>query len=462
MEMIQNAYQGFAKQNYTMLDNLKLGYGGTKEEMERLVADAAKIDKSINANSLSFGNIVKAINVVQKEMGIYGTTALEAEKTISGSLASMKAAWNNLITGMADDSADFDTLIGNMVGSVGTFAENLLPRVEVALDGAVKLIEGLLPKIIEKLPSLLEENLPNLVSSAMTIVEKLISLIADNADTLSESLVNAISSIILHAARNTPKLIGSIIDLVLSLITELGKNLGTIIPELISSIINVITEIAIRAPELTDAIFAVIDGIVNALTSPEGIVKMTVAGFQLLVGLISGIVGSVPKLIGNITMILPKIIDSFLDADWKGVGKDIVDGVLGGLKRAWKNLKKWFIDSWNNLVGGVKDLLGIHSPSRVFAGIGKNMALGVGEGWDDTFGDVEDDINGSMDFGETDYGITTSSTSIGDFGGGSSAYSYGSAQNVNVTVGIDNNANAMGLARALLPFLKIAEKEVYA
>ena len=136
--------------------------------------------------------------------------------------------------------------------------------------------------------------------------------------------------------------------------------------------------------------------------------------------------------------------------------------MLDGLKKAWTSLKKWFTNAWDGLVGGVKDLLGIHSPSRVFAGIGKNMALGVGEGWEDTFGDVEDEIDNSLDFGEADYGVTTSSTSIGDFGGSSSSYGYGGSQNVNVTVGIDNSANAMGLARALLPFLKIAEKEVYA
>ena len=128
MELIQNAYQGFAKQNYTMLDNLKLGYGGTKTEMERLIADASKLDSSIDANDMSFGNIVKSINAVQREMGIYGTTALEAEKTISGSLNSMKAAWSNLLTGIADDNAEFDILINKMVESVGTFAGKILPR----------------------------------------------------------------------------------------------------------------------------------------------------------------------------------------------------------------------------------------------------------------------------------------------------------------------------------------------
>jgi hypothetical protein len=129
MEMIQNAYQGFAKQNYTMLDNLKLGYGGTKTEMERLVSDAAKLDSSIQANDLSFSNIVKSIHAVQTEMGITGTTAKEAEKTISGSAASMKAAFGNFLTSLADDNIDTAKAFEDLKDSVGTFLDNVMPKV---------------------------------------------------------------------------------------------------------------------------------------------------------------------------------------------------------------------------------------------------------------------------------------------------------------------------------------------
>lgn len=395
--------------------------------MERLIADAAKLDSSIQANDLSFGNIVKAIHAVQNEMGITGTTALEAGRTISGSVASMKAAWTNLITGISDKSADLEELVDNLVTSVvgdgtennlGVFG-NIMPAVETALNGAGELVERLFPEIIKRLPKILKETLPELVQGAMSVVESLIYAISENSNQLSDSIVSAITSILMHAAQNTPKLIGGVLDLILAIIKELGNNLGTIVPELITSITNVTTEIAKRAPELTDAVLAVIDGIINVLTSPEGIVKMTVAGFQLLFGLISGIVGSVPKLIGNILMIVPKIADSFLDADWKGVGKNIVDGIWGGLKNNWENLKKWFTDAWEDLVGGVKDLLGIHSPSRVFAGIGRNMALGVGEGWDDEFGDVEKGINGSMAFDDATFGVSSYSGGgmLGGFGG---------------------------------------------
>ena len=181
MEMIQNAYQGFAKQNYTMLDNLKLGYGGTKEEMERLIADAAKLDSSIQSNDLSFGNIVKAINVVQTEMGITGTTALEAGRTISGSVGSMKAAWQNLLIGLADGNADIETLVDDLVTTiVGDGTEknlgvigNILPAVETALNGAGKLIDKALPTIIDKIPEFIEKYLPKILESGVSIILQL-------------------------------------------------------------------------------------------------------------------------------------------------------------------------------------------------------------------------------------------------------------------------------------------------
>ena len=141
--------------------------------MQRLVADAAKVDSSIDANSLSFGNVVAAINVIQKELGIYGTTALEAEKTISGSLNATKAAWSNLVTGIADDNADFQTLIDNFVESAGIALGNILPRVEIALGGISSLIETLFPIIMERIPQIVSENLPKIVSAHIGSVQDL-------------------------------------------------------------------------------------------------------------------------------------------------------------------------------------------------------------------------------------------------------------------------------------------------
>ncbi len=171
MESIQYAYQGFAKQNYTMLDNLKLGYGGTKEEMQRLLADAEKLS-GVKYDLSSYADVVEAIHVIQTEMGITGTTAKEASTTIQGSVASMKAAWANLMVGMADDTQNFDMLLSNFIESIGTVADNLLPRIGIVIEGMGKLVAGLAPEIASALPTLTNELLPNLVELGCAVHQR--------------------------------------------------------------------------------------------------------------------------------------------------------------------------------------------------------------------------------------------------------------------------------------------------
>jgi phage-related protein len=212
ISMIQNAYSGFAKQNYTMLDNLKLGYGGTKTEMERLVKDASKLKGvqkelgvTIDGNSLSFANIVNAISVVQKNMGIMGTTSKEAEKTISGSINAMKASWTNLLVGMADDNADFDKLFNTFIDSVGTVASNLLPRIEIVITTCLK-------KVLEGVKSM-TGNLPPVFGQ---IVDKLIALVTGFRDLDSEQKKQILSWVGLATA------IGPILIVVGKLVSGFG------------------------------------------------------------------------------------------------------------------------------------------------------------------------------------------------------------------------------------------------
>lgn len=195
MSLIQNAYQGFAKQNYTMLDNLKLGYGGTKEEMARLIKDAAKLDKSIDANSMSYDNIVKAIHAVQVEMGIYGTTAAEADKTITGSIASMKSAWNNLLPALIKGGDSLDQCIGNFVQSVKTVATNLKPAIKSALEGIGSLITELTPIIVAEIPTLVQELLPPLINAAGQLVGGLIKALPSIAKVIVKELPNIVKMI---------------------------------------------------------------------------------------------------------------------------------------------------------------------------------------------------------------------------------------------------------------------------
>lgn len=276
MQSIQNAYQGFAKQNYTMLDNLKLGYGGTKEEMQRLIDDANALNAAqgnyTNYSIESYADIVDAIHTVQTEMGITGTTALEASTTIEGSISAMKAAYANFVTGLGNDNADISELSSQLIQSVGTVAENVLPVVETVLKNIAEAVQRDGPEMIEKFVSYAIEKLPEVISLGLQMVISLVKGIAQN------------------------------------------------IPQLVTSVLNMMATIA---QTIWDS--------------------------------------------------LPDIIE---------VGKNIVRGLWEGIKA----MASWIGDKVSGFVGGlvdgVKGVLGIHSPSRVFAGIGQNMALGLGQGFE--------------------------------------------------------------------------------
>ena len=331
MEMIQNAYQGFAKQNYTMLDNLKLGYGGTKEEMQRLLDDAEKIS-GIEYDISSYADIVDAIHVVQTEMGITGTTANEASTTIQGSLSSMKGAWENLLTGVADDNADFDGLVNNFVDSLVGVGENIIPRINTVIQGLTQLISQSSETIIPMVVETLLQNLPSIVASGMDLVMALVNGILDNMDVLIDSAIELIDVVVDKLIENLPKLI---------------------------------------------------DG-----------------GVRLIIALAGGLIKAIPKLVGKIPEIISAIIKGFKSGGNRilEVGKNIVQGVWEGIKNAADWIKDKVTNFFGGIVDGVKDFLGIHSPSKVFAGIGGFMAEGLGVGFDDEFSGIKKNIENSMNF----------------------------------------------------------------
>lgn len=205
MESIQNAYQGFAKQNYTMLDNLKLGYGGTKEEMQRLLSDAGKLT-GLKYDISNFSDIVQAIHVIQGEIGVTGTTAKEAASTISGSIGMTKAAWSNLLVGMADPEADIDKLVDNLVSSAGTVVTNLAPVVRRTLVSLGKTAKALIPSLAREAGQLLRELLPPQaleaveqikagVQKAWDMIRPVISFAAQHARTLIPAVLGVVGAI---------------------------------------------------------------------------------------------------------------------------------------------------------------------------------------------------------------------------------------------------------------------------
>lgn len=355
MESIQNAYQGFAKQNYTMLDNLKLGYGGTKEEMERLLADAEKLG-GLMEGSLSidsFADIIEAIHIVQDNLGITGTTAKEASTTISGSLASMKSAWQNMLTGIADENADFDTLVNNLVDSVATFADNILPRIEVALQGVGKLVQKLAPIIVEQLPGLINAVLPPLLEAVTSLIDGIIAVIPELLPTLIEAFINATMTILQSLLEMMPEIINAIVESFTIIIEAITENLPMIIDAIVQGMLLLVQAVSENLPQITEALVqgliviaqAIIDNLplfLDAflqlvLSFAEAIIQaipqIIEALPQLIEGIISFIVEAIPQLIEAgiqlftaLVQALPEIIEAIV-----AVLPELIDGIITGI-----------------------------------------------------------------------------------------------------------------------------------
>ena len=293
MTMIQNAYQGFAKQNYTMLDNLKLGYGGTKTEMERLILDAEKLDSSFVATrdangdlAMSYADIVDAIHIVQTEMGITGTTAKEASETISGSLYSLKAAWSNLVVGFATDGADLDGLITNVVDSAETAFNNLAPAFEKALTGISTGVEKIAPIIAGKLPGIINKLLPSITSTAAKAVQSFVKGISQNARSLTKSALQVVKTLSNAIIANLPEIVRAGLEI----ITELAKGIAEALPDLVPTIVDVILEI------------------VDVLTDPANLSALVDGAIAIVTGLADGLIQALPQLLDR----LPEIVDNIV------------------------------------------------------------------------------------------------------------------------------------------------------
>lgn len=324
---IQTAYQGFAKQNYTMLDNLKLGYGGTKAEMERLLQDASKIS-GIKYDISSLDDVYNAIHVVQTEMGITGTTALEASTTIQGSLGQLQASWENVLTGMGDKNADMGSLIDTLVQNAETFIGNILPIIEQSLTGISTLIAQVAPVIAEKIPGLLQSVLPMLLTSGVQIVDSLAQGLLSAIPTLMPTITELVISLMTMIVEMLPQMIEVGAQVLLSLATGIANALPALIPTIVNVLIQIVQTLIENVPLLIDAavqlILGLVDGLLAALpilidqipTIIEAIITALVTSIPLLINgamqLINGIVASLPDIITALIDALPMIIDAIV------------------------------------------------------------------------------------------------------------------------------------------------------
>ena len=419
-------------------------YGGTKEEMQRLLSDAEKLTgKKFDLSSYS--DIVEAIHAVQTEMGITGTTAKEAATTIQGSLSSAKSAWQNLLVGIADDNQDFGKLVDNFVDSVATAAGNILPRVEQSLTGIVKLVDKLAPVLIEKIPDVVNKVLPGLLDAAANLVGSVIDAIPALISGLLPTLLSALSGIVsklmeagtqailaLAQTLSDPASLNAMIESALDLVLALVHGLLDAIPQLIAAVpqligaitATIITELPNIIAAAVEIMFALIHGLMEALPEliayvPNLIIAITngllnnlgtliSGGIQLLLAIAKGMIQATPDMVAMLPRIIASIVDTFRSYNWSSIGKNIVAGMKQGVANAWKNFREWFKNLFGDLTNIAKKILGIASPSKVFKKIGQftteGLAIGIEQGGKDAFSAIKDVSQGVID----NYGASVS------------------------------------------------------
>lgn len=309
MESIQNAYQGFAKQNYTMLDNLKLGYGGTKEEMQRLLEDAEKLSGQ-KFDLSSYADIVDAIHVVQTEMGITGTTAKEAATTIQGSVNMTKAAWQNLVVGIADDTQDFDVLVNNFVESVTTAGNNILPRVEIALKGVGTLVEKLAPIIAKTVPNIVSTTLPSMIKAGTSMIRALLDGLLKAVPELIPCFKNIVNQLISVIVTNLPMILNAAVTIAGAIVSGLVEALPDILDAGIELIQSLAQGLTTGIPTILSTAITIVSQLASTLI--QNVPQIVQTGIQLLLGLANGILQAVPQLLQELPGIITQMVENIL------------------------------------------------------------------------------------------------------------------------------------------------------
>lgn len=362
IENIQNAYQGFAKQNYTMLDNLKLGYGGTKTEMERLLSDAEKIS-GVHYDISNLNDVFNAIHVIQGELDVTGTTAKEASTTISGSINSAKSAFSNFLSG----AGGIEEVISTFTTAGTNISNAIIKMAPQIITGLTTLLNNLIPLI----GPLLQAVLPALIQGTSTLIMGLVQALPG----IIQILMGMLPTIIQELANMLPVILTSLIQGLVMIIQALAEQLPTLIPVIIDAILSTI-------PILIDNLPLFIE-----------------AGFKLLGGLIAGILNALPILLARAEEIVVDVIEYF-----KGMprmtwdcGKNLIQGLWNGIKSA----KDWVLDKiagiGNSIMKKIKGIFGVHSPSTEFAWIGKMNMVGLEKGMEDMKGQVNSTVSGMFD-----------------------------------------------------------------
>lgn len=362
MELIQNAYQGFAKQNYTMLDNLKLGYGGTKTEMQRLLKDAEAFSGvKYDINNLS--DVYEAIHVIQEEMDITGTTAKEASSTISGSFASMKAALSDFLGNMALGN-DVVPSLNNLIQTTYTFLfNNLLPAIG---------------NVIKAIPSVLMSLIPQIVDTAQSLIGEFTAFLDGAFPSLMTSGSSMVTNIVNGILEGIPGVITSAGELLNNFLGALLDSLPQILATGFQMITGLVQGIISNLPAIRESIIEVVAKMVA--TFFEKLPDILESGIQTMLEFAAGIIQAIPDVIAEIPKVFESIKNKFAEFDWKKIGSDIIDGIKNGITAGLEAIKKAAEEAAKKALDAAKEALGIASPSKEFFALGEFSSIGLAQG----------------------------------------------------------------------------------
>lgn len=393
MDSVTAAFQGFAKGQFTLLDNLKLGYGGTKEEMERLLRDAEQYEGFIEGSMSidNFADIISAIDIVQEHLNITGTTNKEAMSTIEGSATATKAAWENVITAVGRGEGlneAFDGLINSLFGNEngGGMLNNILPRIEGVMQGIGEFVSKASPIIADKLPALIEGIVPSLLTAGVQLIEGLAQGILSALPVLMPIAVDVLMQLVHAIIDNLPMIISVGIQLIGELITGISEALPELIPAAVEAIYAIVDGLLDNIDLLIDAAVQLAIGISVGLV--QAIPVIVEKAPEIIGKLVVALIGAIPKLVLAAGQLMTAFINAVLNMGTQlfSAGHQIVDGLKNGIIGAWGNLVNKVKEMASNLVNSVKNVFKISSPSKVFAEMGNYCVQGFDEGFS-SFGD---------------------------------------------------------------------------
>ena len=417
VEEASTAINWALKGSFNYIDNLNLGIKGTQEGFLEAAHNAGYMVDDVK--ELTSSDILDILEKTAEQYGVLGKTAEEAMKTIQGSTKATKAAWTNLVTGIADDNADFDKLVNDFVDSVSAMLDNLIPRILTAIEGLGELIPKLIEVLMNHLPEIITtgqnilnallqgiiENIPQMMSTITQVILSLVDFIIQNLPMILQAGITILLELIKGITQALPDLIPTMVKVIMDMVNILIDNIDLIIEcgvqllvALAEGIINALPELIARLPEI-------ITKIVSTLTKPEMIIKMAKAALQLMLALAEGLIKAIPDMVAMIPQIISDLFDSIKETikntDWLKLGKNILKGLLNGMLDFGTIVKDTIKKVGKKITNSIKDFFGIHSPSKLFRDeIGKNLILGVGVAFEKDDNLIDKQIN---DFGDDVY-----------------------------------------------------------